>query len=181
MVEPPAQARGDMSMVHGTLTKTGRRRLAIAATAVLLGALGAVTNAASDFTANTVAAAAPECGSPVVAGTTATVTCSYTGAAQQWTVPAGVTSATFDVFGAQGGGYVTFGVLGGLGGRAVASLNVTPGEVLEVYVGGTSGFGGGGDPGSMCVPDPSGGSVCVEVGFEGGGASDVRRTPHGLG
>ena len=28
----------------------------------------------------------------------------YTGAAQQWTVPADVSSATFDVYGAQGGG-----------------------------------------------------------------------------
>ena len=33
-----------------------------------------------------------------------TATFNYTGAAQTWTVPAGVTSATFDLYGAQGGG-----------------------------------------------------------------------------
>ena len=34
----------------------------------------------------------------------ATVTFNYTGAAQTWTVPAGVRQATFDLYGAQGGG-----------------------------------------------------------------------------
>ena len=36
-----------------------------------------------------------------------TETFNYTGAAQTWTVPAGVTEATFDLYGAQGGGEAT--------------------------------------------------------------------------
>jgi trimeric autotransporter adhesin len=47
-----------------------------------------------------------------------TVTFAYSGAAESWTVPAGVTSATFDLYGAQGGA-------GGLGGRVTATLAVT--------------------------------------------------------
>src|SRR5918994_2728101 len=44
-------------------------------------------------------------------------TFSYTGAAQSWTVPEGVTQATFDVYGAGGGGASTrsFGGRGGGG------------------------------------------------------------------
>lgn len=100
----------------------------------------------------------------------------YTGRAQTWTVPAGITQATFDVYGAQGG---LGGFAGGLGGRATATLPVTPGSVIQLNVGGqglskpppnqpvecvlvTGGFNGGGD----------GGTGCTEPG--GGGASDVR-------
>jgi hypothetical protein len=36
----------------------------------------------------------PACPAPVINGTTATVTCQYTGGSQYWTVPAGVTQAT---------------------------------------------------------------------------------------
>ena len=86
---------------------------------------------------------------------TATVTCGYTGDAQTWTVPQGVTSASFDVQGAQGGNG------GGNGGRAIDTLHLTPGTVVNVFVGGegdNGGFNGGGS---------SGASV-------GGGASDIR-------
>ncbi|MEY2568718.1 MAG: hypothetical protein QOE35_3247 [Actinomycetota bacterium] len=92
-----------------------------------------------------------------------------TGAAQQWSVPASVSCATFDVFGAQGGG-----TDGGRGGRATATLLVAPNEVLPVFVGGAGhqvaigigagGFNGGAPGGSN--DDPSSG---------GGGASDVRQ------
>ena len=41
------------------------------------------------------------------AQTPTTLTFNYTGAAQTWTVPAGVSSATFDAFGAQNGGRAT--------------------------------------------------------------------------
>ena len=89
-----------------------------------------------------------------------TVTFDFTGGVQTWTVPAGVTSAVFDVYGAQGSGF---------GGRATATLPVTGGEVLAVYVGGmpsgtTGGFNGGGNAGSSISP-----------GTGGGGGSDVRR------
>jgi hypothetical protein len=81
------------------------------------------------------------CGAPVVSAGTATVTCVYTGDAQTWTVPQGVTSASFDVQGAQGGDS------GGNGGRAIDTLHVTPGTVVNVFVGGegdNGGFNGGG-------------------------------------
>jgi Glycine rich protein len=95
-----------------------------------------------------------------------TDTFNYTGAAENWTVPANVTSATFDLNGAQGGGGAYGSVSGGLGGRATATIAVTPGAVIQVRVGGVGGpfssgaggFNGGGN-------GDSGG---------GGGASDIR-------
>src|SRR5262245_28848046 len=63
----------------------------------------------------------------------------FTGAAQEYVVPAGVCSLTVDAFGAQGGDG-SFGTddagIGGEGGRATATIPVTPGETLAVYVGG---------------------------------------------
>jgi hypothetical protein len=49
-------------------------------------------------------------------------------------VPAGVTSVTLQAFGAEGGG-LGVGVGGGQGGHSVATITVTPGETLFVYVG----------------------------------------------
>src|SRR3954470_5987087 len=74
------------------------------------------------------AAADPPAGCTTTAGVT-TCVFAFTGAAQTWTVPAGGTSATFDVFGAQGGG-------GGKGGEVKATLPVTPGDALQIVVGG---------------------------------------------
>lgn len=74
------------------------------------------------------------------------VTFHYTGAVQTWTVPAGVTRASFDVYGAEGGGNPVFGILpiikGGKGGFASAKIKVTPGEVIHIFVGGKGGDGG---------------------------------------
>lgn len=58
-------------------------------------------------------------------GSEVVCTFDYTGAAQSWTVPEGVTQATFDVFGAQGGSE-PLGQAGGLGGKASATIDVTP-------------------------------------------------------
>ena len=55
----------------------------------------------------------------------------FTGSPQTWTVPGGVTSIGVDAQGAQGAG-----VFGGLGGWTHAVLDVTPGQVLHVHVGG---------------------------------------------
>ncbi len=113
-------------------------------------------------------------GDPVV------VTFEYTGAAQTWVVPDTVTVATFDVYGAQGGlGDVTTAQPPGLGGRATATLSVTPGSTVHVIVGGkgadgnvfnacssAGGFNGGGDGGTQ--------NVFQSCGQGGGGASDVR-------
>ena len=102
------------------------------------------------------------------ASATTTVSFSYTGADQSWTVPAGVTSVGVDVQGAQGGV-----VYGGFGARVQATISTTPGDTLGIYVGGTGtstagGFNGGGGPYS------SGG------GGGGGGASDIRDGGSGL-
>jgi hypothetical protein len=93
-------------------------------------------------------------------------TFSYTGAAQTFTVPAGVTQVTVDAVGASGGSGFTR--TGGLGYEVTASLPVNGGDTLNIYVGGAGspdgpgGFNGGGVAG----PSTSEGS--------GGGASDVR-------
>jgi hypothetical protein len=101
-----------------------------------------------------------------VSAATVTETFEYTGLAQTWTVPAGVTSATFDLFGAAGGAFSTS--TPAWGGRATATIPVTPGDTIEVYVGGQGrdvldGFGAGGFNGGT----PTGRMT-------GGGASDVR-------
>ncbi|WP_406190500.1 PxKF domain-containing protein [Streptomyces sp. NBC_01017] len=89
----------------------------------------------------------------------------YTSAAQSWTVPAGVTSIHVVADGAQGGQN------GGVGARVASDLAVTPGQHLDIYVGGAGGtrnggFNGGGQGGkSLWVLPDSGG---------GGGASDIR-------
>jgi hypothetical protein len=116
----------------------------------------------------------------------------FTGEARQFIVPAGVTSITINAFGARGGdgwnavGEGSVGGMGGLGGNVQATLAVTPGETLCIYVGGagtdgtptddvrpapgTGGWNGGGE-----------GQVSGEgsVGGGGGGASDIRREAPG--
>ncbi len=99
-------------------------------------------------------------------------TFNYTGGVQTYTVPPGVTSIEIEAFGAEGGGGFP-----GLGGRAMGTLPVTPGDVLQVYVGGNptvqlgpGGFNGGGAVGAL----PCGGG---SDGWPGGGASDVRTSP----
>lgn len=108
-------------------------------------------------------------GAPTVAQSRAAFsekTFSYTGKRQTFTVPSGVTQIEVDARGAQGGGSS-----GGLGGRVVALIAVTPGEKLGVLVGGqpstSGGFNGGGSGGTT--------SYCGDYcGYGGGGASDVR-------
>jgi hypothetical protein len=112
-----------------------------------------------------------------------TLTFNYTGNAQSWTVPADVHQATFDVFGAHGGNRPPL-FTGGSGGRATATIAVTPGETFVIMVGGqglnnspptadcvlitgSGGFNGGGSGGDVNSADCSGPG--------GGGASDVRR------
>jgi hypothetical protein len=103
-----------------------------------------------------------------------TQTFTFTGGIQTFTVPCGVTSVFIQTWGAQGGAGATgnsntgptLGGSGGLGGYAEGSLAVTPGDVLNIFVGGqgatpTGGFNGGANGGSQ----NAGG---------GGGATDVR-------
>jgi len=95
----------------------------------------------------------------------------FTGAPETFTVPACVSSITVKIFGAQGGAGATgggsvSGGAGGLGGFAQGQLNVSAGDVLNIFVGGqgatpAGGFNGGANGGS----ENAGG---------GGGASDIR-------
>ncbi len=120
-------------------------------------------------------------------------TFNYTGAVQTWTVPPGVTSIVVNAVGASGGLNAqthpgctsTCGNMAdspGNGGCVICTLTVTPGIVLDIYVGGRGadgittaaglgGFNGGGDGGLGYTPYAGGG---------GGGASDVRVPPYGL-
>ncbi len=116
----------------------------------------------------------------VVAGS---ATFNPTGAQQTWVVPAGVTSITGTLTGANGGGGnpdPEGGGSRGNGGRLVANLTVTPAETLYIYVGGyggaTGGFNGGGNGGA------SGISNCGTSGpgQGGGGASDIRQGGNAL-
>jgi len=105
----------------------------------------------------------------------------YTGKAQSFKVPTGVTHVTIRASGAsgpsQGGSSCYFN--GGDGGIVKATISVTPGEALAVFVGGEGtgdssscgasyggGFNGGGNGGSE--------NYCLN-GTGGGGASDVRQ------
>jgi gliding motility-associated-like protein len=102
-------------------------------------------------------------------GTPTTQTFSYTGGAQTWTVPAGVTSISVDMSGAKGGNQSAYGGAGGSGGRLQSTYPVTPGQVLNLFVGGAStstigGYNGGG----------SGPTASTTYGGGGGGASDIR-------
>ncbi|MES2557056.1 MAG: T9SS type A sorting domain-containing protein [Bacteroidota bacterium] len=100
-----------------------------------------------------------------------TSTFNFTGGVQNFTVPCGVDSLFVQTWGAQGGtgdlgGSGVSGGGGGLGGYAEGWLLVTPGDLLNIFVGGqgatpTGGFNGGANGGST----NAGG---------GGGSSDIR-------
>lgn len=108
-----------------------------------------------------------------VAGT-ATFAFAATGTAQSWTVPANISQIAIDARGGAGSNGALFGGTfgaGGAGAQVAATLPVTPGQVLQLMVGGagsgtSGGFNGGGDGGTSARAAATGGG--------GGGASDVR-------
>jgi hypothetical protein len=127
----------------------------------LLTIVGAVTVIAG----SSAAAIGPR---PALAGTTACgaagiagmLSCTYRSAGTgTFTVPPGVRSATFTVEGAQGGASAA-GSAGGRGGKVSAVLPVTPGQALQVNVGGQG--------------QASSASGGIADGAGGGGSSDVR-------
>jgi hypothetical protein len=92
-----------------------------------------------------------------------------------WIVPDGVTSVTVDAYGAAGGnGQIPEEPSeGGLGGRTRATIEVTPGETLQVNVGGLGGSYTGGGP---AIGGTNGGGDAGGYGAGGGGgASGVGR------
>ncbi|MCD4658312.1 MAG: choice-of-anchor D domain-containing protein [Planctomycetes bacterium] len=96
------------------------------------------------------------------------VTSSFTGALDTWVVPAGVTLIQVECWGAEG---ETADGAGGRGGYAKGNLTVTPGETLNIYVGGKNAWNGGG-AGSLGGGTSAGPPA---PGENGGGASDVRQ------
>lgn len=95
-------------------------------------------------------------------------TFAYTGSLQTYTVPAGITSIQIETWGAAGG----TGLLGssGRGARMVGTFMVTPGEVLNVLVGGVGIAGtyvAGGGGGSFVWN--SGSTLLIAAGGGGGG------------
>ncbi len=91
-----------------------------------------------------------------------TGTATYTGADQPFVVPSGVTSLNVEMAGAEGAvGQGTYA--GGKGVVITFDMAVTPGETLQLHVGGrATGYNGGGAPGS------------ADAGY-GGDASDIRQ------
>ncbi len=102
-------------------------------------------------------------------GAAKTWTFGYTGGMQTWVVPAGVTSAHFDISGAAGGEPYVATFNPGKGGRAQAELPLTPGSTVYIAVGGKGGYPGAGYNG--------GGNGSR---FGGGGATDIRIGGTGL-
>ena len=95
---------------------------------------------------------------------TGTVTFDFTGSQQTFTVPSCVTQLTVTAEGAEGAKAVSGqAYIPGKGGRALGVLDVTSGDTLYIFVGGSNGYNGGGAGWSGSS------KVC-----NGGGASDVR-------
>jgi hypothetical protein len=132
-----------------------------------MGALGlaATVLSATVLSAAPAGAVAPSSPSCTTSSGTTTCTFSFTGASQSWQVPAGVTSVRATLVGGAGAGAGTQS--GGKGGLVAATFAVTPGEPLQVNVGGTaSGLAGGFNGGGSALQNTLAG---------GGGASDIRR------
>jgi hypothetical protein len=132
----------------------------------------------------------------------------FTGAPQHYVVPDGVCSVTVEALGAQGGGgsittwfawvsggHTVFNLPepGGLGARATSTISVTPGESLQVDVGGKGDVEGLVDDGASGFSTPHAGQGGWNGGGDGGtdanhrataggggGASDVRQGGSGL-
>src|SRR5262245_42343501 len=84
--------------------------------------------------------AAPECVTDTATGTT-TCTFAYTGAVEQWTVPADVEGIALTVIGGGGGAGGcgpggSFGGRGGQGSSISSRVGVAAGDVLDIAVGG---------------------------------------------
>lgn len=116
----------------------------------------------------------------------------YTGAIQQFIVPNRVTTIQVNAIGAKGGTGAR-GQIGGSGSNITTNLNVTPGQILYIVVGGFPGqsatakygFGGNGGSGSnfggaggglsgvFTSPSPLNANALVVAGGGGGGAGNA--------
>ena len=114
-------------------------------------------------------------GSINYANSQTTVNFVYTGATQYWTVPPCVNSITVVAAGAKGGGGN-----GGNGARITATIAVTPGQVLQINVGGAGGLGNNSGGWNGGGTGRAASSLAWHSGG-GGGASDLRITPYAMG
>ncbi|WP_051944440.1 Ig-like domain-containing protein [Streptacidiphilus rugosus] len=161
---------------------------ALTAQAVAVGLLAAALVPVAATAAAADPASASPCGSGglLAVGTAGTPSCTYSATGTDtFTVPDGVTAVTVDLFGAEGGSAAGFvmpnppndGAAGGLGGESLATLAVTPGQVLQITVG-AAGIPGSSRHGEFARPGGfghgSGGGGAHGGGGSGGGASDVR-------
>ncbi len=96
-----------------------------------------------------------------------TVTYSYTGSPQNYTVPPCVTSITFTVAGADGGG-----PSGGNGAVITYTLSVNPGDIITINAGGSGAVGGVGYGGGGTGFLSSDGNINF-ASYGGGGATTV--------
>ena len=146
-----------------------RARLAVAALALApLAVLGSTASAE----------AAPASFVPADGSHYVTAEFGYTGASQSFTVPAGVTSLEVTAYGASGGSATpndgsNLTGLGGRGAAVSAFLDVQPGAVLSVNVGGRGGDNGAGG-GAAGWNGGGGGGAADRFGAGGGGATDLR-------
>jgi hypothetical protein len=184
----------------------------------------AVLVAAIDVATASSAVVTSPCGATGVLSGTSPMTCTYTTVGSDtFTVPAGVTQGSFAVIGALGGHYFIAGdaahggspagditgPAGGSGGEAAGSLQLTPGQVVQIDVagsgvngtaasrsggmqngpsggaGGLGGFGGsnGGMTGAAGDANGADGGTAHNGGngSGGGGSSDIRIDPSGCG
>ncbi|MEK9727395.1 MAG: glycine-rich protein, partial [Candidatus Margulisiibacteriota bacterium] len=104
---------------------------------------------------------------PMVADATVytTKTFAYTGDIQEFIVPNGTTEVEIDAYGAEASS--GWNSIGGKGGYVQAILDVTAGEKLYIYIGGSSGFNGGGAGGNYNAKS-------------GAGATDIRQNGNTL-
>jgi hypothetical protein len=106
-------------------------------------------------------------------------TFNFTGNSQIFTVPPLVTQVLLETWGAEGGGFPlsgnTWSGNGGKGGYSAGFLTVTPGQTLQINVGGSGGSSTTGiAPGGWNGGGSGWASGSTEPGNGGGGASDVR-------
>ncbi|MET0997677.1 MAG: glycine-rich protein [Marmoricola sp.] len=128
------------------MSRTSGLRLPALALSTTLSLSGLVVLTAAPATA------AP---TPVCDDTTCTVTYTYTGAAESFTVPRAVTELDVSVSGAAGGdARQEFSSTGGQGGFTRATMSATPGTSLEVLVGGAGSTAGGASVGGGGATSP---------------------------
>jgi hypothetical protein len=148
------------------------------------GSIGSVVQTGSSFAATV--AGSPSAGACTVvtlsdglgqsqAVTLAYTAFAYTGASQSITVPSGVTTVTVASTGAEGGA-ADFGIAAGDGGSVTATIPVTAGISLSVFVGGRGGVSTGTAGGAAGYNGGAAGgfsAVSCCDGGGGGGASGV--------